>query len=925
MGRVVVAILLVALVAAASRVLAENTWMNAVVAKWYDLKPGQTIPITYFSSDFGVRRSGSIVCNRPGESMDFRLTFRHQWGQTVLEYRGPGPQPVLSGTGSGGAQFAACYKYKGDSKYNSVGKDSWVSTSNSWKEYHYDYYPVDYYEIHAPESGGQGFSGTLTNPNQEKSQSAKVWVGNLAYEDGPGYCGGGGGGGGGSSRISTLKVEAETTEGEPLSVPINWSVARILKYEEPRGTSKTPFTLSRYQARVYNLTAPTRFCDTTGCLAFDRWIVNPSSPPVVIKDRKGSFISILVPAGYTVTATAIYEGKRLGLSARAPTALEASVPITVNGTQVQVPLNGYRLRRFLPNASQVSLATPPAINASTSGSIREYGRGSILTLRVAIPPSGTWFPERPKGTLSGYHRVTVPVKYCIGLIPSTCDLTLIVTLTTSRGRVLYNETFHQRSRNTVCFSTTIKFEDLKLEDEYLILTTKHIAVDLWGRYASVYGELRASYSISSQLVFDRWEIVDLATEETTTYKTPSVTVSLGSKGVNATAWYVPAQLNGSLKIIPLSPGAMYLPGEGIATPWLADVSNWAWNGTWWLNVTEPYPVSEHLVAILMNSNGGVEVLPLPNGTSLGIQLPERWRQSPPVIERGGMKIVRLNLREALPTVKVDGRELYFVALAAWDPYKQGYDTSCWLSNGTTLAVYSLTFTYTLQNGTRIVFKETVVVSTLKVTAAPVYSIGDLKQGLSLKVTASWKYLPPAASGVQPSPPSSIVGVAVIGNRVYEGTLIKANATSKTFLVRIADDTWTLYGQGVASITASAYWLSSMGTPEGPVALQEEARLSVVYVMPHIDAISEGASLTATISVLDVKTGEPVSADVYIELRDNRTYAIVATYGPYRVPGQVTINMPGTKQYVLAIYAVPAHDPRSGKLVVPIAAVYPPRA
>ncbi|MCC5990429.1 MAG: hypothetical protein LM558_02835, partial [Thermosphaera sp.] len=114
-------------------------------------------------------------------------------------------------------------------------------------------------------------------------------------------------------------------------------------------------------------------------------------------------------------------------------------------------------------------------------------------------------------------------------------------------------------------------------------------------------------------------------------------------------------------------GTMYLPGEGIATPWLADVSNWAWNGTWWLNVTEPYPVSEHLVAILMNSSGGVEVLPLPNGTSLGIQLPERWRQSPPVIERGGMKIVQLNFREALPTVKVDGRELYFVALAAWDP------------------------------------------------------------------------------------------------------------------------------------------------------------------------------------------------------------------------------------------------------------------
>ena len=47
---------------------------------------------------------------------------------------------------------------------------------------------------------------------------------------------------------------------------------------------------------------------------------------------------------------------------------------------------------------------------------------------------------------------------------------------------------------------------------------------------------------------------------------------------------------------------------------------------------------------------------------------------------------------------------------------------------------------------------------------------------------------------------------------------------------ITDDTWTLYSQGVTSLTASAYWLSSMGTPEGPVALQDPAQLNIVYVM-----------------------------------------------------------------------------------------------
>jgi hypothetical protein len=117
----------------------------------------------------------------------------------------------------------------------------------------------------------------------------------------------------------------------------------------------------------------------------------------------------------------------------------------------------------------------------------------------------------------------------------------------------------------------------------------------------------------------------------------------------------------------------------------------------------------------------------------------------------------------------------------------------------------------------------------------------------------------------------------------------------------------------------------MGTPEGPVALQDQSSLSLVFVMPHIDSISEGQSLTATISVLDIKTNQPYSANIYIELRDNRTYALVAMHGPYYVPGQatITIDMPNTKQYVMAIYALPV--PQKDKLVVPIPAVYPPRA
>jgi len=318
------------------------------------------------------------------------------------------------------------------------------------------------------------------------------------------------------------------------------------------------------------------------------------------------------------------------------------------------------------------------------------------------------------------------------------------------------------------------------------------------------------------------------------YTSTSVTVSV-SEGSSKTAIAVYQQQPTTVEVtLPL--GTMYLPGEGIATPWLEKVLEWAWNGTWLLNVTELYRVNEHLVALLTDGSN-VKVIDLANGTSIKVYLPAGWKNNKYVKAMGQVKVTQIpgdmnTLASTFPAVTVNGQTWYLVALAAWNPYKQpsGYDTSCWLANGTTLAVYNLTFTYTFKNGTRVVFKEPVVVSSLKTAVTPIYSYGGLKQGLSLKVAVKWKYLPPARTGIQPNPPSSIVGVAVIGDKVYNGTLIDANATSKTFTVTITDDTWTLYSKGVTSITASAYWLSSMGTPEGPVALQDPAQLNIVYVM-----------------------------------------------------------------------------------------------
>ena len=398
-------------------------------------------------------------------------------------------------------------------------------------------------------------------------------------------------------------------------------------------------------------------------------------------------------------------------------------------------------------------------------------------------------------------------------------------------------------------------------------------------------------------------------------------------GVTVTAYYAARKPGQQVQVRGVGLGTLFLPGEAVPAPWVLN-SSWAWSGAWLLNVTELYPVGEHLVALVLDEGLRPRYVVLPGGTSLVVRLnATSWAQCRRRATPGG-EILYLDDPGCLPRVVLNGSELYFLGLAAWDPTKQGYDTSCWLGNGTTLAVYNVTYTYTFQNGTRVTFIQPVVVSTLRVSAAPVYSYGDLKQGLALRVAVEWRYLPPARLGLGVSPPPETVVAAVsIGGRVYAGRLVGIAGASRVFEVPVASDTWQLYVSGARSLSVEARWLTSYGEPGAPVKLQESLSLRLAYAMPHIDAISEGSSLTATISVLDIASNQPYAAQIYLELRDNRTYAVVSSHGPFVIPGQgvVSVSMPNTKQYVLAIYAVPVHDPRSGRLVVPIAAVYPPRA
>jgi len=214
-----------------------------------------------------------------------------------------------------------------------------------------------------------------------------------------------------------------------------------------------------------------------------------------------------------------------------------------------------------------------------------------------------------------------------------------------------------------------------------------------------------------------------------------------NKGITITAYFVATKEPPPIPPITLGLGTMYLPGEGIATPWL-ERADWAWNGTWLLNVTELYPVKEH-IAMILTDGSNVKVIDLANGTSIKVYLPAGWKNNKYVKAMGQAKVTQIppdrdTLAKTFPSLEFQGQTWYLVALAAWNPYKQpsGYDTSCWLANGTTLAVYNLTYTYTFRNGTRVVFKEPVVVSALKTAVTTIYRIGDMKQGLCLKVARS---------------------------------------------------------------------------------------------------------------------------------------------------------------------------------------------
>jgi hypothetical protein len=780
----------------------------------------------------------------------------------------------------------------GPNKYAyETDKHSYVNSTYYDKDYYYQYDSVQYFELIPPTHGYAYFTGQVTNPNATASQTATIYVASLTSEF-YSYSGTGGG----SSKIPTkLSLIAVNTGGDNINV-----IARLTDNNGNPLFNKTIY-FNRSIDNVHWIRLGNATTDPQGyaiirdkgnyTIYYKAWFPGDS----MYQPSSATTTYYVGPVQYTVNIAVINQVVASNFTA----SIQGSYMNYEQGRPVWRPYTA-SLHILYNSSFSITARTLNATMLTTSI------QGYITDKQVDYKPLQTLTPHQ--GSVEAYYG-----KYLIG--PYLVKFHLWIVPAPTYGYPWFNYYGIPKSpvpyiKLPYVFTNQVGYDYFGESFQYLNNLQPYILAYTFSNAKIEWWIYNASRTL---FVFDHWQVVYYdglgkhvlnITDPTLSFPAPPGIDP--NMGITITAYFV-AKTNGN-PTIPINAGTMYLPGEGIATPWLENMSGWAWNGTWTLNVTELYPVKEH-IAMILTDGSNVNVTYLINGTSIKVYLPAGWKNNPFIKTMGQVKITQIppdknTLASTFPAVNISGRTWYLVALAAWNPYKQfsgGYDTSCWLSNGTTLALYNVTYTYTFKNGTIVVFKEPVVVSTLKTSVTPVYSYNNMKQGLSLQVTVKWKYLPPAKTGIQPQPPSSVTGVVVIGNTVYNGTLISSNSTSKTFTVTITNDTWTLYSKGVSSITASAYWLSSMGTPEGPVAMQDPAQLSVAYAMPHIDSISEGSSLTVNVSILDAKSSQTYSGNVTIELRDPNTMTLVASYGPLYVPGSGTITI----NFALVIVTVSA--------------------
>ncbi|MEM0460452.1 MAG: hypothetical protein QXZ31_11335, partial [Thermofilaceae archaeon] len=220
------------------------------------------------------------------------------------------------------------------------------------------------------------------------------------------------------------------------------------------------------------------------------------------------------------------------------------------------------------------------------------------------------------------------------------------------------------------------------------------------------------------LIFTYWRVGTECYRGQPYSSDPLLTLTVGDRGLSAIAVFRLAATNQTM----LPPGAgmvnpvTYIPGATMGGEERMGRRGW-WLMTVTHVVTNKTSPSEAgidgrawIYALIVNENGSSRWVPVTGVWRL--QLAQDWDPSKHVRDLpGGVKIIEWNRSTIAGFPKIqdpqEWREWYFVTLSAWDPlvYEElggSYDTSgLWLANGSTLALYNITFAYMGVNGDRV--------------------------------------------------------------------------------------------------------------------------------------------------------------------------------------------------------------------------------
>ncbi|MEM1788206.1 MAG: hypothetical protein QW085_06415, partial [Pyrobaculum sp.] len=271
------------------------------------------------------------------------------------------------------------------------------------------------------------------------------------------------------------------------------------------------------------------------------------------------------------------------------------------------------------------------------------------------------------------------------------------------------------------------------------------------------------------LIFTYWRVGTECYRGQPYSSDPLLTLTVGDRGLSAIAVFRLAATNQTM----LPPGAgmvnpvTYIPGATVGGE-----ERMGRRG-WWLMTVTHVPTGKTspaeagidgrawIYALIVHENGSSRWVPVTGVWRL--HLAQDWDPSKHVRDLpGGVKIIEWNRSTIVGFPKIqepqEWRGWYFVTLSAWDPmvYEElggSYDTSgLWLANGSTLALYNVTFAYMGVNGDRVEYAywQPIAVSTLTFRAEARYTLtsheaappGRRRILMSIYVNVTWKYVPP---------------------------------------------------------------------------------------------------------------------------------------------------------------------------------------